>query len=211
MADVEISINILVGSQFDDLKFLNLCMAVVSDESSDDDAGDVEDLREVAKVEDFENFDPRFSKKRFTRLKEVDRKLLSAVLHLSKTELKQKKSNASLTYDRKQWLISCRGLHGLVFNARRNAEVQDEALETMLQMYKMSQYYKFAKVVPKVFSVGAVRKYALHHHTDVGRQQSFRPKRKWEKNKKGYDSDEHDSGSDSAAAGNYTRKTQTLK
>ena len=118
LADVEISINILVGSQFDDLKFLNLCMAVVSDESSDDDAGDVEDLREVAKVEDFENFDPRFSKKRFTRLKEVDRKLLSAVLHLSKTELKQKKSNASLTYDRKQWLISCRGLHGLVFNAR---------------------------------------------------------------------------------------------
>ena len=146
---------------------LNINFTSCSEESSsseDDQKEDTQDPRTIATEDQLLEYDPSFNKKKWRKLKPHQQRTLSAILHLTKEEMSGK-SNASLTIDRKAWITACRGLYYLSYNFRKSLDTQDEQTEVCGEMYKMSTFYPFGKILPKVFSLSAVRKYILTYNT----------------------------------------------
>jgi len=136
----------------------------ISSSSDDEQQEDAQDIRTIASEAQLLEYDPCFSKKRWRKMKPHQQRTMSAILHLTKEEMTGK-SNASLTIDRKAWITACRGLYYLSYNFRKSMDTQDDQADICGEMYKMSTFYPFGKVVPKVFSLGAVRKYIFTYNT----------------------------------------------
>ena len=102
----------------------------------------VEDKRTIATLQQLKKFDKTFSKKRWNRLKDKDKKEISAALHLTKEEAIGNSKN-SLTPDRKHFLATLRGLYHHLYDSRTSMEEQDDAAEAFGQIYKCGRYYKY--------------------------------------------------------------------
>ena len=103
----------------------------------------VEDKRTIATLQQLKTFDSTFSKKKWNKLKDKDKKEISAALHLTKDEAIGNSKN-SLTPDRKHFLSALRGLYHLLYDSRTSMEEQDDAAEAFGQIYKCGRYYKYA-------------------------------------------------------------------
>jgi hypothetical protein len=132
------------------------------EESASSDSGD--DKRVIATTTELQLFDPNFNVKRWKRMHRGKKKTVSAILQFKGWSKEEKKSNRSLSTDRGHFLNATRGLYSCHFSPRRTFESQDNALIAFLDGYKESQYYQYARVVPKVFSAAAVQKHTQRFH-----------------------------------------------
>ena len=137
-----------------------------SDEDISSDSGD--EQRICASEEAIFRFDPNFNVKKWDKLSLRKRKLISGILQLKGEWTESKslaKSNRTLFVDRQHFLTSCRGMYSALFSPRQSFAKQDDSLCKFVEFYRASQYYQFSRVVPKLFSVAAVQKYASNYHT----------------------------------------------
>ena len=144
-----------------------------SSDDADEDQSDPDNPRLICAAEDILKFDPNFSLKRWDKLSDARKKTISGILNLKTDKVAAGiKSNRIITLDRQHYLTACRGLYSCFFSPRRAFDAQDEAMISFVETYRNTQYYSMAKIVPKLFSVSAVQKYAQNYHV-VHQSSSF--------------------------------------
>ena len=150
--------------------------AIESDSGDDEDAEDSDagNPRHVLSPGELLKFDPKFSKRKWKRLKHWERKMLSSIVDKSiarednpgdKGDEDKKKSNRAMSMDRNQWFTGVRGLYSMFYNGRLDFNSQDEAYLHLMAVYRTSRYFRYSQILPKLFSTEAVRLYASAYHT----------------------------------------------